>query len=77
MAMLKDISVEAKEIEERTGVYIPPYRLTILMKAASQVADKILMIPSITCSYFEAELVLEIVEMAIKKAKGEQRNGST
>lgn len=62
---------ECEEITQRTGIYIPPYRLSNLMKIAQKITDT-LMSSAVCMSYHEALLVLRIVMNAIKEATGEE-----
>lgn len=61
---------ECEEITQRTGIYIPPYRLSNLMKIAQKITD-ILMTNAVCMSYHESLLVLRIVMNAIKEVTGE------
>ena len=60
---------ECEEITQRTGVYIPPYRLTNLMKIAQKITD-VLMTNTVCMSYHESLLVLRIVMNAVNEATG-------
>lgn len=62
---------ECEEITQRTGVYIPPYRLANLMKIAQKITDT-LMSNAVCMSYHESLLVLRIVMNAIKEVTGEE-----
>lgn len=62
---------EMEEITQRTGQYIPPYRLANLMKAAQKITDMIARC-DICISYGEALLVLRIVMGAIKEVTGQE-----
>ena len=62
---------ECEEITQRTGIYIPPYRLSNLMKIAQKITD-ILLTNAISMSYHESMLVLRIVMNAIKTCTGEE-----
>lgn len=62
---------ECEEITQRTGLYIPPYRLTNLMKTAQKILDMITK-SDICVSYHESLLVLRIVINAIKEVTGEE-----
>lgn len=62
---------ECEEITQRTGIYIPPYRLSNLMKIAQKITD-ILMTNAVCMSYHESLLVLRIVMNAIKEVTGEE-----
>lgn len=55
---------ECEEITQRTGYYIPPYRLINLMKAAQKITD-LLMRADLCMTYKEALFVLRIVSGAI------------
>ena len=62
---------ECEEITQRTGIYIPPYRLSNLMKIAQKITD-ILLTNAVCMSYHESMLVLRIVMNAIKTCTGEE-----
>lgn len=62
---------ECEEITQRTGAYIPPYRLANLMKIAQKITDT-LMSNAVCMTYHESLLVLRIVMNAIKEATGEE-----
>lgn len=62
---------ECEEITQRTGIYIPPYRLSTLMKIAQKITDT-LMSNAVFMSYHESLLVLRIVMNAIKEITGEE-----
>ena len=62
---------ECEEIAQRTGIYIPPYRLSNLMKIAQKITDT-LMSNAVFMSYHESLLVLRIVMNAIKEITGEE-----
>lgn len=61
---------ECEEITQKTGVYIPPYRLATLMKTAQKVTD-IIMSNAVCMSYHESLLVLRIVMNAIRDITGD------
>lgn len=61
---------ECEEITQKTGIYIPPYRLSILMKTAQKITD-IMMSNAVCMSYHESLLILRIVMNAIKEVTGE------
>lgn len=63
---------EAEEITQRTGRYIPPYRMASLMRSAQKIAD-LLVKADVCTSYEESMIVLDIVRGAILAAtrKGE------
>jgi len=63
---------EAEEITQRTGRYIPPYRMASLMRSAQKIAD-LLVRADVCMSYEESVIVLDIVRGAILAAtrKGE------
>lgn len=62
---------ECEEITQKTGIYIPPYRLSNLMKTAQKITE--LIVKSDICmSYHESLLVLRIVMNAIKEIVGEE-----
>lgn len=61
---------EVDDITQRTGRYIPPYRLANLMKTAQKVTD--LITKSDVCvTYEESMMVLSIVRSAIREITGE------
>jgi flavoprotein len=62
---------ECEEITQRTGIYIPPYRLSNLMKIAQKITD-VLLTNAVCMSYHESMLVLRIVMNAIKDCTGEE-----
>lgn len=62
---------ECEDITQRTGIFIPPYRLPHLMKIAQKITD-ILLPNAISMSYHESMLVLRIVMNAIKTCTGEE-----
>ena len=61
---------ECEEITQKTGIYIPPYRLSTLMKTAQKITD-IMMSNAVCMSYHESLLILRIVMNAIKEVTGE------
>ena len=61
---------EAEEITQRTGRYIPPYRMISLMRSAQKIAD-LLVRTDVCTSYEESMIVLDIVRGAILAATGE------
>lgn len=60
---------ECEEITQRTGRYIPPYRMASLMRTAQKIAD-MLAKADVCMTYEECSMVLEIVAGAIKSATG-------
>lgn len=62
---------ECEEITQRTGIYIPPYRLSNLMKIAQKITDTLLT-NAVRMSYHESTLVLRIVMNAIRDCTGEE-----
>lgn len=60
---------ECEEITQRTGRYIPPYRMASLMKTAQKVTD-MLTKADICMTYEECQIVLDIVACAIRSATG-------
>ena len=62
---------EAEEITGRTGRYVPPYRLAILMKVAQRIAD-LLIKADVAMTYSECEMILDIVRAAIRGVTGEE-----
>ena len=61
---------ECEEITQKTGIYIPPYRLSMLMKTSHKITD-IMMSNAVCMSYHESLLILRIVMNAIKEVTGE------
>lgn len=61
---------ECEEITQKTGIYIPPYRLSMLMKTAQKITD-IMMSNAVCMSYHESLLILRIVMNAIKEVTGD------
>lgn len=61
---------ECEEITQKTGIYIPPYRLSVLMKTAQKITD-IMMSSAVCMSYHESLLILRIVMNAIKEVTGD------
>lgn len=66
------IQKEADEIVGRTGRYIPPYRMTNLMRTAQKVTE-LLVKTDICMTYEECEIILDIVKNAISCATGQNR----
>ena len=64
------IKQEAQEIAGRTGLYIPPYRMGNLMKAAQRIVD-LLTKADLAITYRECLLVLDIVRNAIGAVTGD------
>lgn len=64
---------ECEEITQRTGIYIPPYRLANLMKIAQKITDT-LMSNAVCMSYHESLLVLRIVMNAIREVTGDDND---
>ena len=62
---------ECEEITQRTGRYIPPYRMASLMRTAQKIAD-MLAKSDICVTYEECTIVLEIVAGAIRSATGQE-----
>jgi flavoprotein len=63
---------ECEQITQRTGIYIPPYRLANLMKIAQKITDT-LMSNAVCMSYHESMLVLRIVMNAVQEATGNEK----
>lgn len=63
------IKQEAQEIAGRAGLYIPPYRMANLMKAAQRIVD-LLTKADLAITYRECLLVLDIVRNAIGAVTG-------
>ena len=62
---------ECEEVTQRTGIYIPPYRLANLLKTASKILD-LLTKSDICISYNECLIVLRVVMNAIREVTGEE-----
>ena len=62
---------ECEEITQKTGIYIPPYRLSNLLKTASKVFDLISK-SDICMNYHECLITLRIVMNCIKEITGEE-----
>lgn len=62
---------ECEEITQRTGIYIPSYRLANLLKTASKVFDLITK-SDICMSYHECLIVMRIVMNTIREVTGEE-----
>ena len=62
---------ECEEITQKTGIYIPPYRLSNLLKTASKIFDTITK-SDICMSYHECLITLRIVMNCIKEITGEE-----
>lgn len=63
---------EADEIAQRTGRYIPPYRMANLMKTAQKIMD-LLTKADICMTYEEFLIILRIVSGAIEEVIGKDR----
>lgn len=63
---------EADDITQRTGRYIPPYRMANLMKMAQKIMD-LLTKADICMTYDEFLLILRIVSGAIEEVVGKGR----
>lgn len=66
------IKITEDALPKRT---IQPYKLTSMMKTASQITDKLTNIPAFIVTYDDIEFILEIVMMAVKRAKKENNGG--
>lgn len=62
---------EAEEIANRTGRYIPPYRMASLMRSAQKILD-LLVKTDVCTTYEESIIVLDIVRGAIRSATGKE-----
>ena len=67
------IKREANEIANRTGRYIPPYRMVNLMKTAQKISDYLIK-ADLAITYEECEIVLNIVHDAIQMMTGKGEN---
>lgn len=70
MSDIKSVSIadEAKEVSERIGAYIPPARLSVLMKTATKALNILTSITEFDVTYKEIELMLDTIEKAVKTA---------
>ena len=66
---------EAAAIEERSGCYLPPYRLAVLTELANKVM-KLITGGAVCMSYRECRMVLKIVAGAIDAAAGEEEDNA-
>lgn len=64
---------ECQDIIQRTGRYIPPYRMASLMQTAQKVTNLITK-ADICMTYEECTLVLDIVSGAIHSVTGHNEN---
>jgi hypothetical protein len=64
------IKHEAEAIAGRIGLYIPPYRMGNLMKAAQRIVD-LLIKADLAMTYKECLIVLDIVRNTIQCITGE------
>ncbi|MBO4938873.1 MAG: hypothetical protein J6C98_07740 [Oscillospiraceae bacterium] len=62
---------ECEEITQRTGRYIPPYRMASLMRTAQKIAE-LLTKTDVCITYEECSMVLDIVSGAIRNATGQK-----
>lgn len=62
---------ECEEITQRTGIYIPTYRMSGILSKASKVFD-ILIKNDVCTSYNECLLTLRVVMNAIREVTGEE-----
>lgn len=62
---------EAEEIYNRTGRYIPPYRMAYLMRSAQKIFD-LLVKADVCTTYEESIIILDIVREAIRSATGKE-----
>lgn len=65
---------EADAIMEKTGRYVPPYRLAILLRTASKVMETITK-AEIAISYAECRLLLDILDREISTVVGPRDGG--
>lgn len=69
MTSAEILKQECEEIGRRTGFYIPPYRLSNLLKTAGKIFD--LLIKSDICmSYHECLITLKIVMNTVRQVTG-------
>ena len=69
MTASEALKKECEEITQRTGRYIPPYRMAALMRMAQKVTELITK-TEICITYEECAMVLDIVSGAIQSATG-------
>lgn len=62
---------ETEEILQKKGIYIPPYRLSNLIKTAQKITETIVK-SDICMSYYEMLLVLRIAMSSVKEVYGEE-----
>lgn len=65
MTPAEALKKECEVITQRTGRYIPPYRMASLMRTAQKVTD-MLTKADICMTYEECSIILEIVSGAIR-----------
>lgn len=66
---------ECEEITQRTGRYIPPYRMAALVRTAQKIVDAL--VKADTCmTYEECTIILNIASSAIKGATGQESGQS-
>lgn len=69
MTASEALKKECEEITQRTGRYIPPYRMAALMRLAQKIAE-LLTKTEFCITYEECTMVLDIVSGAIQRAIG-------
>ena len=70
MSPQEAIKRECEDIIARTGIYVPPYRLSTVLAKAGKVFD-VLTKNDVCTSYAECLLTLKVVMNAIKQVTGE------
>ena len=65
------IKREADEIANRTGRYIPTYRMANLMKSAQKITDQLVK-ADLAMTYEECVIVLNIVQNTIRAITGKE-----
>lgn len=62
---LPTMSEEAAQAAEQMGYYLPPWKLSELVKTASKVLT-VITNSKVQCTYAECRLILKIVESALE-----------
>ena len=73
MTPAERLKAEKERILSDTGVYVTPYRMANLMKAAGKITD-ILVKADVAVCYEECLIVLDIVASTIKSIMKEKQN---
>ena len=72
MPRLKRLKDEAETVVEKIGYFIPPYEWADMMKLAGKIANILTAPAATTMTYRKALIILEIVEISIKKMLAEE-----